>query len=61
MCCKQAVFHIPTTEEDEPTSSIPLALQTLFYQVRIVSPLLSAGRLLLHVCCICRSCHEECN
>ena len=27
------MFHIPTTEQDEPTSSIPLALQTLFYQV----------------------------
>jgi hypothetical protein len=30
------VFHIPTTEQDEPTSSIPLALQTLFYQVQML-------------------------
>lgn len=29
----QAVYHIPTTEESEPSKSIALALQTLFYQV----------------------------
>ena len=29
----QAVYHIPTSEEPEPTKSIALALQTLFYQV----------------------------
>ena len=31
----QAVFDIPTTEEDEPSKSISLALQTLFYKVRV--------------------------
>ena len=29
----QAVYHIPTREEAEPTKSIALALQTLFYRV----------------------------
>ncbi len=30
----QAVYHMPTSEVDEPASSMPLALQTLFYRVR---------------------------
>ena len=31
----QAVFDIPTTEEDDPAKSISLALQTLLYKVSI--------------------------
>lgn len=30
---RKAVYHMPTTEEDDPTKSIPLALQSLFYKV----------------------------
>ena len=30
---RQAVYHMPTTEEDDPLKSIPLALQSLFYKV----------------------------
>lgn len=29
----QAVYHMPTSEEDEPEKSLPLALQSLFYKV----------------------------
>ena len=31
---RQAVYHMPTSEEDDPLKSIPLALQSLFYKVR---------------------------
>lgn len=30
---RQAVYHMPTTEDDDPNTSIPLALQSLFYKV----------------------------
>ncbi|KAL3625125.1 CSN-associated deubiquitinating enzyme Ubp12 [Castilleja foliolosa] len=30
----QAVYHMPTTENDNPTGSIPLALQSLFYKLQ---------------------------
>ena len=30
----QAVYHMPTTESDAPTASIPLALQSLFYKLQ---------------------------
>ncbi|TXG58062.1 hypothetical protein EZV62_015891 [Acer yangbiense] len=30
----QAVYHMPTTENDVPTGSIPLALQSLFYKLQ---------------------------
>jgi hypothetical protein len=30
---RQAVYHMPTSEEDDPLKSIPLALQSLFYKV----------------------------
>lgn len=30
----QAVYHMPTTENDMPTGSIPLALQSLFYKLQ---------------------------
>ncbi len=29
----QAVYHMPTEENGEPSTSIPLALQALFYKV----------------------------
>jgi len=29
----QAVYHMPTTEDETPEKSIPLALQSLFYKV----------------------------
>ena len=29
----QAVFHMPTSEDAEPSSSMPLALQSVFYKV----------------------------
>jgi hypothetical protein len=30
----QAVYHMPTSENDEPTTSLPLALQSLFYKLQ---------------------------
>jgi ubiquitin carboxyl-terminal hydrolase 7 len=30
----QAVYHMPTNENDEPTTSLPLALQSLFYKLQ---------------------------
>jgi len=30
----QAVYHMPTTENDLPSRSIPLALQSLFYKLQ---------------------------
>ena len=32
--CIQAVYHMPTTENDMPSGSIPLALQSLFYKLQ---------------------------
>jgi ubiquitin carboxyl-terminal hydrolase 7 len=32
---RKAVYHMPTTEQEEPTASIPLALQSLFYKVQV--------------------------
>lgn len=29
----QAVYQLPTAEDEDPCSSMPLALQTLFYKV----------------------------
>ena len=34
-CFRQAVYHIPTIENENASKSIPLALQSLFYKVRI--------------------------
>ncbi|KAK9823704.1 hypothetical protein WJX72_004794 [[Myrmecia] bisecta] len=31
---RQAVYHMPTTEDDEPAKSMPLALQSLFYKLQ---------------------------
>ncbi|KAL8152397.1 hypothetical protein V2J09_010157 [Rumex salicifolius] len=31
---RKAVYHMPTTENDNPSSSIPLALQSLFYKLQ---------------------------
>ncbi|GER44811.1 ubiquitin carboxyl-terminal hydrolase, partial [Striga asiatica] len=31
---RKAVYHMPTTENDNPTRSIPLALQSLFYKLQ---------------------------
>ncbi|KAL9230836.1 hypothetical protein vseg_006133 [Gypsophila vaccaria] len=31
---RKAVYHMPTTENDNPASSIPLALQSLFYKLQ---------------------------
>ncbi|XP_024396662.1 ubiquitin C-terminal hydrolase 13 [Physcomitrium patens] len=31
---RKAVYHMPTTENDAPSSSIPLALQSLFYKMQ---------------------------
>jgi len=31
---RKAVYHMPTTENDVPSNSIPLALQSLFYKVQ---------------------------
>ena len=31
----QAVYHMPTAEEEMPASSIPLALQSTFYKVSL--------------------------
>lgn len=33
----QAVYHMPTQEEEMPSSSIPLALQSTFYKVLVCS------------------------
>jgi hypothetical protein len=30
----QAVYHMPTNENDEPANSLPLALQSLFYKLQ---------------------------
>lgn len=32
---RKAVYHMPTTERDEPNNSIPLALQSLFYKLQV--------------------------
>ncbi len=34
LCGGQAVYHMPTTENDMPSNSIPLALQSLFYKLQ---------------------------
>ena len=34
---RQAVYHMPTQEEDDMSKSIPLALQSLFYKVAWLS------------------------
>lgn len=39
----QAVYHMPTSEDADPASSMPLALQSVFYKV---PPCLPAGSLL---------------
>ncbi|CAI9095951.1 OLC1v1031998C1 [Oldenlandia corymbosa var. corymbosa] len=31
---RKSVYHMPTTENDEPSKSIPLALQSLFYKLQ---------------------------
>ena len=31
----QAVYHMPTQEEEMPSTSIPLALQSTFYKVLV--------------------------
>ncbi|KAL8474682.1 hypothetical protein ACS0TY_031211 [Phlomoides rotata] len=31
---RKAVYHMPTTENDNPSGSIPLALQSLFYKLQ---------------------------
>eukprot|EP00192_Tetraselmis_astigmatica_P000385 CAMPEP_0117664232 /NCGR_PEP_ID=MMETSP0804-20121206/9096_1 /TAXON_ID=1074897 /ORGANISM="Tetraselmis astigmatica, Strain CCMP880" /LENGTH=1147 /DNA_ID=CAMNT_0005471423 /DNA_START=186 /DNA_END=3631 /DNA_ORIENTATION=+ len=31
---RKAVYHMPTTDEDSPVKSIPLALQSLFYKIQ---------------------------
>lgn len=31
---RKAVYHMPTTESDAPSNSIPLALQSLFYKIQ---------------------------
>eukprot|EP00883_Tetradesmus_obliquus_P008816 jgi/Sobl393_1/19554/SZX64323.1 len=31
---RKAVYHMPTSENDEPTTSLPLALQSLFYKLQ---------------------------
>ncbi|KAL6758807.1 hypothetical protein V8C86DRAFT_1411207 [Haematococcus lacustris] len=31
---RQAVYHMPTSETDEPSSNMPLALQSLFYKLQ---------------------------
>ena len=33
-CSHQAVYHMPTTENDMPSGSIPLALLSLFYKLQ---------------------------
>lgn len=30
----QAVYHMPTSEDADPETSMPLALQSVFYKVR---------------------------
>ncbi|KAK3162072.1 hypothetical protein QOZ80_1BG0084980 [Eleusine coracana subsp. coracana] len=32
---RKAVYHMPTTENDTPSASIPLALQSLFYKLQL--------------------------
>lgn len=34
---RKAVYHMPTTQSDSPESSIPLALQSLFYKVQFAN------------------------
>jgi ubiquitin carboxyl-terminal hydrolase 7 len=41
---RQAVYHMPTTEEDDPQRSIPLALQSLFYKARPPGRLAGRGQ-----------------
>ncbi|GAB2263919.1 hypothetical protein Droror1_Dr00026053 [Drosera rotundifolia] len=33
-CFRKAVYHMPTTDNDNPSSSIPLAMQRLFYKLQ---------------------------
>ena len=39
----QAVYHMPTQEEEMPSTSIPLALQSTFYKVNAVIELLHSN------------------
>ena len=39
----QAVYHMPTQEEEMPSTSIPLALQSTFYKVNAVIELPQAN------------------
>ena len=33
----QAVYHMPTSEDSDPASSMPLALQSVFYKVGVAA------------------------
>ena len=37
LCKMQAVYHMPTQEEEMPATSIPLALQSTFYKVQVLT------------------------
>ena len=57
---RQAVYHMPTQEEDDMSKSIPLALQSLFYkvlrqQLLWLSPL-AASALAALLACKTRAC-----
>ncbi|KAK9819401.1 hypothetical protein WJX81_005916 [Elliptochloris bilobata] len=38
---RQAVYHMPTAEEDDPQRSIPLALQSMFYKMQFTDTCVS--------------------
>jgi hypothetical protein len=54
----QAVYHMPTSESDEPHSSIPMALQSSFYKVRTLQS--SFCKVGLVGLCVCITHKKEC-
>ena len=50
---RQAVYHMPTAEEDDPQRSIPLALQSMFYKAGCRGLLCMHLLAFLGSCCAC--------
>ena len=47
---RQAVYHMPTQEEDDMSKSIPLALQSLFYKVVLQHLLWLSSHCCISIC-----------
>ncbi|KAJ0475832.1 putative ubiquitinyl hydrolase 1 [Helianthus annuus] len=48
---RKVVYHIPTTENDMPSGSIPLALQNIFYKFQNSETSVATNELIKSFCC----------